>query len=312
MSTGAPRPLLAFAWMLGAVASFSAMAVAGREIQVEMNTFELMLYRSAIGFAVVALIVGRGPRGFARIRTAHPALHVKRNLFHYAGQNLWFFAVASIPLGQLVALEFTNPLWVALLAPLMLGETLTRAKLVAAGVGFLGVLIVAQPGVSPLELGHAAALAAAVGFAMNTLFTKQIMRFDDVLCVLFWMTLSQTAFSLVFVLPGGIPWPSAATAPWIVVVGLTGLSAHYSLTSALGHAPASVVAPMEFIRLPVIALVGMWVYGEPLRAAVFLGAAVIVAGNLLNLRASRQAPGPFREPRDRARRPPERAVEEQP
>jgi drug/metabolite transporter (DMT)-like permease len=93
----ASRPLLAFAWMLGAVASFTLMAVAGREIQVEMNTFELMLYRSVIGFAVVAAVVASRPRGFGLVATRHPALHVKRNLWHYAGQNLWFFAVATIP-----------------------------------------------------------------------------------------------------------------------------------------------------------------------------------------------------------------------
>jgi drug/metabolite transporter (DMT)-like permease len=281
------RPLRALAWMMGAVASFSAMAVAGREIQVEMNTFELMLYRSAIGFVVVALLVWRLRPGFAQVRTRHPWLHVRRNVFHYAGQNLWFFGVAAIPLGQLVALEFTNPLWVALLAPLMLGETLTRTKLVAAAIGFLGVLIVAQPGVSPVGWGHAAGLGAAFAFALNTIFTKQIMRYDSVLCVLFWMTLSQSLFSLVLSLPGGIPWPSAAVAPWIVVVGLTGLTAHYSLTSALGHAPASVVAPMEFLRLPVIALVGMWLYAEPLRLSVFAGAAVIILANYLNLRPGR-------------------------
>ena len=111
------------------------------------------------------------------------------------------------------------------------------------------------------------------------------MRHDSVLCVIFWMTLLQGLASLVLSLPGGIPAPSAATAPWILVVGITGLSAHYALTSALGYAPASVVAPMEFIRLPLIALVGMWVYGEPLRITVFLGAALIVAGNLINLYA---------------------------
>ena len=210
---------------------------------------------------------------------------VKRNLFHYTGQNLWFFAVAHIPLSQLVALEFTNPIWVALLAPFLLGERLTRTRLLAACLGFLGVLIVAEPGAAPLEPGHVAALCAAVGFALNTIFTRQIMRFDSVLCVLFWMTLLQGSASLALSLPGGIPAPTAANMPWLLVVGITGLTAHYALTSALGHAPASIVAPMEFIRLPFIALVGMWVYGEPLRLAVFLGAALIIAGNLMNLRA---------------------------
>jgi drug/metabolite transporter (DMT)-like permease len=283
------NPLKAAAWMMGAVVSFAAMAVAGREIQVEMNTFELMLYRSLIGWAVICAALALDARGFAQVRSTHPGLHVKRNLFHYTGQNLWFYALAAIPLSQLVALEFTNPLWVALLAPLFLHERLTRPRLVAAGVGFLGVLVVAEPGVSPLEWGHAAALAAALGFAFNTIYTRQIMRFDSVLCVLFWMTLSQGAMSLLLALPGGIPLPSAVTAPWLVVVGITGLTAHYSLTSALGQAPASIVAPMEFIRLPIIAMIGMWLYAEPLRTAVFAGAALIVAGNLVNIHAARRA-----------------------
>ncbi len=277
--------LKAVAWMMGAVVSFVAMAVAGREIQVEMNTFELMLYRSAIGFAVALAILARSKGGFAQVRSKRFSLHLTRNLFHYTGQNLWFYAVMIIPLSQLVALEFTNPIWVALLAPLLLAEPLTRTRILGALLGFVGVLVVAQPGRAPLEPGHVAALTAAVCFALNTIFTKQIMRHDSVLCVIFWMTLLQGLASLVLSLPGGIPAPSAATAPWLLVVGLTGLSAHYSLTSALGYAPASVVAPMEFIRLPLIALVGMWIYGEPLRAAVFLGAGLIVAGNLINLRA---------------------------
>lgn len=273
---------------MGAVASFSLMAVAGREIQVQMNTFELMLYRSAIGFGIVAAILGFSRGGFAQVRSAHAGLHIKRNLVHYAGQNLWFFALAVIPLSQLVAIEFTNPIWVALLAPFLLAEPLTRARIAAAGLGFAGVLVVAEPGVSPLGAGHAAGLIAAVLFALNTIYTKQIMRYDKVLCVLFWMTLAQGALSLALALPGGIPWPTAATAPWIVVVGLTGLSAHYALTSALSCAPASIVAPMEFIRLPVIALIGMWLYDEPLRLAVFAGAALIIGGNLVGLRAERR------------------------
>jgi drug/metabolite transporter (DMT)-like permease len=238
---------------------------------------------------VIVPVIWRSAAGFAQVRSLRPWLHVKRNLFHYTGQNLWFFAVTAIPLSQLVALEFTNPIWVALLAPFFLGERLTRARMAGAGVGFLGVLVVAQPGSAHLGAGHAAALAAAVCFAMNTIYTKQIMRFDSVLCVIFWMTLMQGTASLLLSLPGGIPAPSAATLPWLVVVGLTGLTAHYSLTSALGYAPASIVAPMEFVRLPLIAVVGMLVYHEPLRLAVFAGAALIIAGNLINLRGERRS-----------------------
>lgn len=280
-----PRPLLALAWMMLAIASFVLMAVAGRTIQVEMNTFELMLYRSAVGFAATCLVLAVSRRGFSQVRTRHAGLHVRRNLLHYAGQNLWFYAVMLIPLGQLAALEFTSPIWVALLAPAFLGEQLTRARIGAAVIGFIGVLIVARPGVSPLGPGHAAALLAALAFALNTIFTRKIMAFDGVLCVLFWMTLSQGAMSLVLSLPGGIPLPSAAVMPWVLLVGLTGVTAHFALTSALGHAPAGVVAPMEFLRLPILAFVGAWVYAEPLHFTVFIGAALILAGNLVGLRA---------------------------
>lgn len=278
------RPLLALAWMTGAVLSFTAMAVAGRAIQVELNTFELMLYRSVIGLCIVSCVISARPRGFAIVRTTQTGLHARRNVSHFLGQNAWFYALSVIPLAQLVAIEFTSPLWVALLAPLMLAEMLTRARLIAALLGFAGVLVVAQPGTAPLHPGHAFALLAAVCFALNLIYTRQIMRFDGVLCVLFWMTASQAAMALVLSLPGGITLPSAATTPWVLIVAVTGLTAHFSLTSALGYAPASTVAPMEFIRLPIISLVGMLLYGEPLRIAVFLGGALIICANFLNMR----------------------------
>ncbi len=279
------RPLHAALWMTGAIASFTLMAVAGREVQAEMNSFELMAWRSVIGLAIIAAILSR--RGFAQVRSAVPVLHVKRNLFHFAGQNLWFYALTIVPLAQLVAIEFTNPIWVALLAPFLLGERFTARKALVAALGFAGVLVVARPGAAPLDWGHLAALGAAVGFALNTIYTRRLMAHDTVLCVLFWMTASQAVMGTLLGLPGGIPVPSAAVLPWLIVVAVTGLTAHYALTSALGHAPATVVAPMEFLRLPVVAAVGALVYAEPLLMSVFVGAAIILAANLLNVAGER-------------------------
>ena len=185
------RPLRAALWMIGAIASFSLMAVSGRVIQTEFDTFELMAWRSAIGWVVVVALVWRSPFGFAQIRTPRPWLHVQRNILHFTGQNAWFFALTAIPLAQLVALEFSNPVWVALLAPLLLGEALTRQRMIAVVLGFAGILLVARPGVEPLNIGHASALLAALGFALNTVWTKRIMGFKRVLCVRFWKTASQ-------------------------------------------------------------------------------------------------------------------------
>jgi len=280
--------LIAVFWMVGAHASFVSMAVAGRAIQTELNTFELMAYRSVVGFVIVSIVIAFSRDRFSQVKTTRPGTHVLRNLFHFTGQNLWFYGITVIPLAQLVALEFSSPIWVALLAPLMLGESMTRAKLTGALIGFVGVLVVARPGIAPLDLGHFAGLGASIGFAMNTIFTKKLMRTDTTLCVLFWMTASQAVMGFALAAPGGVTMFSPAMTPWIVIVGVAGLSAHYCLTSALRNAPATVVAPMEFARLPVIAVVGMAVYGEPLEFAVFAGAGLILAGNLYNIVAQRR------------------------
>ncbi|PWE29561.1 EamA family transporter [Pararhodobacter marinus] len=277
------QPLKAALWMCGAILSFVLMAVSGRAVQAELNTFELMFWRSLLGFAIILLVIRVGSGNLSLARTQHWKLHLVRNVFHFFGQNMWFYGLMMIPLSQLIALEFTSPIWVVLLAPLLLGERLTGLKLMVTVAGFIGVLIVAQPGVQPLNAGHAAGVLCAMGFAMNLIFTRKIMQFDRVLTVLFWMTLSQTVMGLVLAIGAGFTWPSLALSPWLVVIAVTGLSAHFSLTSALRHAPATLVAPMEFARLPIIALVGFALYAEPLDPFVFLGAAIIFSANFANL-----------------------------
>lgn len=278
--------LVAALWMLGGLLSLSAMAIAGREMQVELDTFELMFYRSLVGVPIVlAAVLAVG--GLSRLKTARPGLHATRNLFHFTAQNLWFHALAAIPLAQVFALEFTTPIWVALLAPLVLRERFTRAGLVAAVLGFVGVLVIARPGATPLEFAHGAALLAAVGFAANVLATKALSATESTLCILFWMTVSQMSMGLICALPGGVAVPGTEMMPWLAILGVGGLSAHFCITRALRVAPASLVAPMDFLRLPLIAVAGMLLYGEPIEVAVLLGGALIVVGNLVNMRAQR-------------------------
>jgi len=285
-TTDGSATLRALGWMVAAIASFSAMAIAGRELSAELDTFEIMAYRSAIGFPVIAAIMWH-TTGLRAARTAQVRTHATRNVIHFASQNLWFYGIATIPLAQLVAIEFTSPIWIALLAPLMLGERLRTSGTIAVALGFAGILIVARPGVAPLAPGHAAALGAALGFALTNIFTRRLTRHDSTLCVLFWMTLSQAVMGFAFALPGGVTLFTWAMTPWVLFVGLCGLTAHFSLTHALSLAPATVVAPMEFLRLPVIAVAGMLLYGEPLELAIFVGAALILAGNLINLRGQK-------------------------
>ncbi|WP_417676114.1 DMT family transporter [Pseudodonghicola sp.] len=283
-------------WMTGAIASFSAMAVAGRKVSFALDTFEIMMYRSALGFVIVLLVLSV-TGNLRQVTTRNMGLQVMRNLVHFSGQNLWFFAVTVIPLAQVFALEFTAPLWVIVLAPLVLGERLTPTRAMAAAIGFVGILIVARPSPDTLNAGVFAAAAAAVFFAFTNMLTKKLTRSHSVANIMFWLTLLQLGFGVIAAgYDGDIALPDAITLPWLVVIALGGLLAHFCITNALSIAPAAVVMPIDFARLPTIAVVGMLLYGEPLDIWVFVGAAVIFAGNYLNilsetgrLRATRRA-----------------------
>jgi len=275
--------LKAALWMLGAIASFSAMAVAGREVSQWLDTFEIMTYRSLVGIVVLWVILTLTGQ-WRQVTRRSISTHVVRNAAHFTGQNLWFYAMTSIPLAQVFALEFTSPIWVVLLSPLILGEPLTRLRLMSVLVGFVGILIVARPSPDTISPGLIAAASSADFFALSVMYTRLLTRTETVLCIMFWLTLMQAAFGIIFsAWDGDMVAPSAQTLPWLVLIGLAGLLAHYCLTSALAIAPATVVVPIDFVRLPTIAIVGMLLYGEALDAWVFVGATVIFAANYANI-----------------------------
>ncbi|MDP4033415.1 MAG: DMT family transporter, partial [Pseudorhodobacter sp.] len=198
-----------------------------------------------------------------------------------------------IPLAQVFALEFTSPIWVILLSPLFLGERITPARALAAVLGFAGILIVARPDFAALNPGVLAAAAAAICFAATVILTKALTRGESIVSILFWLTLMQLCFGAISAgADGAMQWPTVATLPWLVLIGLAGLAGHFCLTTALSLASAAVVVPMDFARLPVIAVVGMLLYSEPLDLLVILGGAVIFAANWINLRAENRANRP--------------------
>ena len=274
-------------YMTGAIASFVAMAVAGRAVSFQLDTFEIMLFRSFIGFLLVLgfiLVRGKGKN----ISRRHMGIHVVRNLFHFSGQNLWFFALTVIPLAQVFALEFTTPLWILILSPLILGERLSRKKISVGLIGFGGALLVAQPAMSGLSLGVISAALAAVGFAGSIVLTKKLTQSETILTVLFYMTLFQLGFGIICAgYDGDIALPSAQNLPWVMLIACAGLAAHFSLTAALSLAPATLIAPIDFIRLPAIVVIGFVFYSEPVDALVILGAGIIFAANYVNILGER-------------------------
>ena len=271
-------------WMIGAIFSFTSMAVAGRAISGQLDTFEIMFYRSIMGFLIV-IVVAKSIGTLGEIDLKYFRLHLLRNIFHFIGQNLWFFALPLIPLAQLFALEFTSPIWVLLLAPLILGERLTLRKLATAALGFIGVLVVAQPEIGAVNIGILAAGSAAIGFAGAAILTRKLTVQNSLTKILFFLTGLQILFGLLCAgYDGDIALPDLATAPWLIVIGAAGLAAHLCMTKSLSLAPASLVMPVDFARLPLIAVIGVVFYDESLDLYLVLGAILILVANYLNLK----------------------------
>ncbi len=289
--------LQAALWMLASLSCFCAMAVAGRQLAGVMSTFELLFIRSVIGCAVISGLLCFF--GWQQVRPRVMRFHLLRNLGHFGGQYAWFYAVGVLPLADVFAIEFTTPIWTAVIAALFLGEAVTKPRVAAFILGFVGILIVLRPGFAIVHPAALAMLAGALGFAISVTTTKYLTRSQSTLAVLFYMTVIQMPISLVPALSTWV-WPSASSVPWLLIVGVAALGAHYSLTRALSMADTLVIIPFDFLRLPLIALVGLILYGETLDPWVFVGAALIFAGNYINVRGALAPAGgaPRNHPRE--------------
>ena len=278
------RPLLAAFYMCGVIFAFTIMAISGRAISFQLDTFEIMTYRSVIG-VIIVLVIGSATGKLKKLRFKKLKLHFFRNLVHFIGQNLWFFALTLIPFAQLFAFEFSVPIWVAICAPFFLSERLTPIRIGSAIIGFCGILLVARPGMEPISIGIIAAAGCSIMFAFTSIATKLLTRTEEITDILFWLTSMQLVFGIICAgYDGDFKLPNSSTLPWLFVIGCCGLLAHFSLTKALSYAPATIVTPMDFARLPIIAIIGMIFYNEPLSIFVIIGAVIIFLANYANIR----------------------------
>ncbi|MBN1007812.1 DMT family transporter [Amphritea sp. ZJ14W] len=271
--------------MVGTLVSFMTMAIGGRELSDELSTFQILFFRSLIGLLVISILLQRS--GWQQVSTPAIPIHFVRNLAHYCGQFGWFYGLAFIPLAEVFAIEFTVPVWTALLAVFFLGERLTVPRMIAIGLGIVGMLIILRPGLEVMKPAALAVLGGAICYAISHIKTKKLAHIDTPLCILFYMTVIQLPLGLI---PSLYDWrtPSVSAWPWILMVGLTAMSAHYCLTRAMKLIDATVVVSMDFLRLPLIAAVGFLFYGEPLEWAVLIGALVMLTGNYISNRAEKR------------------------
>ncbi|HHZ09690.1 MAG TPA: DMT family transporter [Rhizobiales bacterium] len=268
-------------WMGGWLALMMVTAIAGREAARTLSVFQVMELRSVIGFLMLMPLVVRSG-GVGAMRTARPLAHLSRNAVHYVGQLAFLYAVTVISLAELVSIEFTTPFWTAILAVLFLGEKMTRATAAAIALGIVGVAVIVRPGAAAIEAGHLVMLGGAVAFGISLVMVKSLTRTESTVRIIFWMLVVQAAIGLA---PALWLWrtPPAEAWPWIILISFSGTFSHFCMTRALVHADAMVVAPMDYLRVPLTALAGWLLYSEKIDAYIAIGAALILAGNLVNL-----------------------------
>jgi drug/metabolite transporter (DMT)-like permease len=287
MDRTASKPRAAL-WMAGWLTLMLILAIAGRETTRELSVFQVMEMRSVLGFFMLFPLI-RLNGGFAAMKTSRPLQYVGRNLVHYAAQLGWFLALTLIPLGQVVSIEFTMPIWTAILAAGFLGERMTAWKISAIVLGLVGVIVIVRPATGEINPGQLIALGAAVGFGISVAMTKSLTRTENTLTIIFWMLVIQSTLGF-FPSLSVWAWPSAYAWGGMVVIAFCGTFSHYCMARAMLHADATVVLPMDFLRVPLTATAGWLIYSERLDMFTVLGAVLILTGNLLNLRARDPVP----------------------
>lgn len=269
--------------MIGALLSLSALALIVKGLSASYATYEMLMYRSFASVIIMSLVLTVLGR-WSDIRVTYLRLHIWRNVSHFAGQNFWFFAIGALPLAQVFALEFTTPLWVIVFSILFLSESFTWAKAILALIGFGGTLISIGPIGFEVNAGLISAMLCAVGFAGSVIFTKKLTAVETVLSILFYLALTQLIFALALCAwDGDVPLPTLHEAFLLSLIGVCGLAAHFCLTTALSLAPASKVAPIDFCRLPLIAVVGAVFYHEPIAWYVIVGGSITFLAAYVNL-----------------------------
>lgn len=285
------NPLLGGLWMLGAVASFAAMQISGRELSANHDAFAILFYRSAAGVLLI-LPIALAFGGLKNIVTRRPFGHLVRNIVHFGGQFGWFYGIAHLAMADVTALASTTPIFGVLLALAFLGERLTWPRALVIAAGFAGVLLVVRPGFIPIEAAAGVTVMGAFCYAVSIVMVKALTATEPPLRIVFIMMALQSLMALALTLAvsgaGAIATPTAQEWPAVIVVGMGGLTAHYCMAKAVSVADASVVMPVNFLQLPAMAIAGLLLYREAVDPFTLLGGGLILAATYLNVLWSRR------------------------
>jgi len=266
-------------WMIASTASFSAMIIAVRFLSDTIPPFEQVLLRSLIGLAItLPTLIGVAGQALKTFRPNRlGGLYAMRAFCTFTGVSAWFFAIAAMPLAEAVALHFTLPVFGLILSSLILREHVTHHRWVTVGIGFLGVLIILRPGIAVFDYMALAVFLSAIGYAGGDICTKMLSRTEPSRLIVLNLNIWLIVFAAI---PSAMDWytPTLADLPMILVMGVTAWAAHMCLAQAMKCADASIVIPMEFIRLPITAFSAYFFFAEVPGIWAMIGAAVIFFG----------------------------------
>jgi drug/metabolite transporter (DMT)-like permease len=168
--------------MSGTLVSFMAMAIGGRQLSGQLTTFQILFYRSLIGLVIIGFLLWHS--NWKQVFTRHFKVHAIRNIAHFGGQFGWFYGIAFIPLAEVFALEFTVPIWTAVLATMLLSERITRAQVTAIIFGVAGVILILRPGLAMISPASLAVLGGAFCYALSHTLTRKLALVDTPLSIL--------------------------------------------------------------------------------------------------------------------------------
>jgi drug/metabolite transporter (DMT)-like permease len=271
--------------MTGTLLSFCVMAVSIRALSGTLSILEILTVRSAVALVIIGAVALARPELRKSVTRRRLPLHILRNTVHFGSQYLWALSLVLLPLATVFALEFTMPAWTILLAPFFLRERMTTSRVGAVVLGLIGVCVILRPGIESFQPAALLVLTAALGYAIQNIATKKLTTTESTFAIVTWMNIIQFVLGIIgagVLFFGKI---GVENLPAVIGLGTAGLFAHFCLSNAFRAGDASLVVPLDFLRIPLIAVVGWWLYAEPLDVFVFAGAGLIVSGIVWNLRS---------------------------
>lgn len=273
----AARVTRAVALMAASTVFFGCMAVCIRLASKQLHAFEIAFFRNFFGFVfVLPLLLRHGP---GILRTDKLSFYVLRCTIGIVSMLAGFWAIVHLPLAQAIALSYSTPLFVTIGAVLVLGEIVRARRWSAVLVGFLGVMVIVRPGSDAFTAASLVALLAAVASASVAISIKFLSRTEHPDAIVIYTTMLWIPMSL---LPALFYWqmPTGITWLWLVLAGFLGSTAHMFWTRALKLGEASMLTPISFLQILVVAVFGYFLFDELLDRWTVLGAAIIFGSNV--------------------------------